>query len=390
MKITQTTIFGEPKLKIRNRKSKNKNGLKFFKPTEENFESIIDDLENIHKRTRFTVGLSGGKDSVSTAHKLDQMGKLDSCFHIKTNIGIQKTTDFVQELCDDMGWKLHIVEPQPKFVYVAFCLQYGFPTGDFHRLIMGYLKYHSMRNFALTLDKKNHCIISGVRKFESERRFGNYPEPIQTDGSVWWGCPRFYDTTEEVYRDVHENGLRITPIHEILGFSGECMCGSYATAGQKQQIRDIDPKLADFIEWIEVGVSKFGTNQAKSHAKWGGYSKMSDLEKQQTLKQFFEDNPDLEIVNDIEKLVCGDECGAGIFLSDTCNYCNGEGKWNQAAQSYMKNHICQCIVLDRKFCPVCHKICHHDTTLSPKQKIDPGYGGMSSQESYKEEELILA
>ena len=43
-----------------------------------------------------------------------------------------------------------------------------------------------------------------------------------------------------------------------------------------------------------------------------------------------------------------------------------------------ENHICQCITLDRKFCPVCNKPCHHDTTLNPKQKIDPGYGGMSS------------
>ncbi len=68
--------------------------------------------------------------------------------------------------------------------------------------------------------------------------------------------------------------------------------------------------------------------------------------------------------------------GTGRITSGMCVYCNGTGEWNQAAQAYVKNHICQCITLDRKFCPVCNKACHHDTTLSPRQKIDPGYGGM--------------
>jgi len=60
-----------------------------------------------------------------------------------------------------------------------------------------------------------------------------------------------------------------------------------------------------------------------------------------------------------------------------CNFCNGTGEWNNAAQKFMDSHICQCFDYDRKNCPVCHKPCHHDTSLNPKQKIDPGYGGIS-------------
>ena len=66
--------------------------------------------------------------------------------------------------------------------------------------------------------------------------------------------------------------------------------------------------------------------------------------------------------------VC-DFCKGVSSSSYVCVYCNGTGEWNQAAQAYVKNHICQCIVLDRKFCPVCNKPCHHDTTLNPKQTI---------------------
>ena len=78
--------------------------------------------------------------------------------------------------------------------------------------------------------------------------------------------------------------------------------------------------------------------------------------------------------------VCDFCKGVGSSATNVCVYCNGTGEWNQAAQSYVKNHICQCIVLDRKFCPVCNKPCHHDTSLNPKQTIDSGHGGMSVPE----------
>lgn len=77
--------------------------------------------------------------------------------------------------------------------------------------------------------------------------------------------------------------------------------------------------------------------------------------------------------------------GSGKFPYELhCQFCNGTGEENNAAKSYVNNHICQCIVNDRKNCPVCKKECHHDTTLAPKQTIDGGYGGISSKPKYKE------
>lgn len=314
MKTTQTTIYGEPELKLRNKRAKTINGLKYIPSTGESFDDIINDLKNIHGRSKFYALTSGGKDSMNVAHRLAVRGELEACVHIKTNIGISKTTEFIQEECDKQGWKLYIIEPQPKFLYTAFVLQYGFPVKNFHNMIMGYLKYQTMRNFALdSRFKKDHCLISGVRKFESEQRFGNYPEPIQTDGQMWFGCPLFYMKDDEVYRYVLENGLRITPVHDLLGFSGECMCGSFAVAGQKQMIRDIDPKLADFIEWLEDGVARFGTSQAKRYGKWGGHTKMSELEEQQMITDFFQDHPELQAVEKMAQTICGVECGAGTM-----------------------------------------------------------------------------
>lgn len=311
-KSIQKTLFGEKPLKISNKKIIKSSGMKFYSSPEESFESIIEELETVYHRTKFISGFSGGKDSMTTTHKLDQMGKLDSVFHIKTNIGLQMTTDFVEETCEKMGWKLQVIEPSPKYTYASHVLQYGFPGPGFHRLIMGKLKYKTMRDFALSYDKQNHCIISGIRKFESERRMGNYPLPIQSDGALWFGCPIFYDSTEFTYKYVHENGLKISPAYSLgLGTSGECMCGSFAGKGEKLLIRKLDPKLADYIEWLEDGIQRFGTNAAKRWSKWGEQAKMTELEQQQQMDEFFKENPDLEIVNEIEAYVCGQECGAG-------------------------------------------------------------------------------
>jgi len=69
--------------------------------------------------------------------------------------------------------------------------------------------------------------------------------------------------------------------------------------------------------------------------------------------------------------------GKNMF-NENCTYCNGTSEHNILADEYLKNYICQCITWDRKNCPVCKKVCHHDSSQTPKQKIDPGYGGMSN------------
>jgi len=70
--------------------------------------------------------------------------------------------------------------------------------------------------------------------------------------------------------------------------------------------------------------------------------------------------------------------GKKIYLGHPCTFCNGTGEWNQAGENYLKDHICQCIIWGREFCPVCGKKCHHDSHCTPKQTIDSGYGGLSA------------
>lgn len=83
--------------------------------------------------------------------------------------------------------------------------------------------------------------------------------------------------------------------------------------------------------------------------------------------------------------------GRGVAVAGKeCVYCNGTGEWNAAAQAYVKNHICQCINWDRRNCPVCMKKCHHSSSQSNKQIIDPGHGGQSVAKNWDDQEKDIA
>jgi len=315
LKTTQTTFGKVGDKKIYNTRNKKKGKHNWYYTEARTFEDIINEVEDIHGRKNFYCLFSGGKDSMTVAHKLHEMKKLKSIVHINTHVGLQMTEDYVRDVCREYNWPLRIIEPAMQYIYAARVLEYGFPINNNHRIIMGYLKYHAMHNFALQ-DKDNHCLVSGIRKMESSRRAKNYLTPIQRDGSIWFCNPIFYYTGSETYRYIHENGLRISPAYETpLRVSGDCLCGSFSSYHDKAALRNIDPKLADYIEWLEIGIEKFGTKNAKKYGKWGGTTKMSDLEQQRQLDQFITNNPMLGNISEMESQVCGTECGPGTLRS---------------------------------------------------------------------------
>ena len=59
------------------------------------------------------------------------------------------------------------------------------------------------------------------------------------------------------------------------------------------------------------------------------------------------------------------------LLNTSCPFCNGTGEFTKISESYFKSHICQCIFLNRKTCPLCGKKCHHDTPNKPKLLLGP-------------------
>lgn len=306
MKKKQKDIFGNEIIKVRTSHKPKKTGSQFYATDAVTPADIIKELEEKYDRRSFYALTSGGNDSLMTCHVLAEMNKLKKVVHIDTGTGIKATQDFVKDTCQSYGWPLQIIYPPFKYIYVAFCLEHGFPGAGVHKSIMAHLKYRAMRNFALSADPKNHCLVTGIRQFESERRKVNYNYPINRDNSVWFANPIFYKSQEDVYRYVRENGIKSNPVSKILGFSGECNCGAYAQRDEKLLIRRLDSHRADFIEWIEDGVNRFGTPKARKFAKWGNTPAMIDLKQQLDI--------DGEPISDMQELLsCRVECGAGTM-----------------------------------------------------------------------------
>tara|TARA_B100000470_G_C19684724_1_gene343716 strand:- start:16 stop:327 length:312 start_codon:yes stop_codon:yes gene_type:complete len=78
----------------------------------------------------------------------------------------------------------------------------------------------------------------------------------------------------------------------------------------------------------------------------------------------------ITMTDDENCLVCKGN-GTIELLDSQCPFCNGTGEFTKSAESYLQSHICQCIFLDRKMCPICAKKCHHDTPNRPKVLINP-------------------
>ena len=314
--MTQTTIDGSPTTKARGRARQTK-GRDFFAASGESFEDIVNDMEKVHGRKRFYALASGGKDSMYVVDRLARMGKLETVVHIRTNVGLEMTTDFLVDYCKEMGWPLRIIEPKARYIYVSHVLQYGFPSTGIHNVIMAKLKYIPMRDFILNEDREGHVLVSGVRRYESRRRMQNFPDPILRDGSMWFCAPAFHMTDSDIYRYVHTEGLKISPAYK-RGFntSGECMCGSFAARGEKKLIHDVDENLAGSFEWLEEGVRRFGTPMARKYGQWGGTAKMTEIEMQKILDVFVKTHADVPL-EAAEQVVCGAECGAGTMRGET-------------------------------------------------------------------------
>ena len=313
--MSQQTIDGIDQIKITPKIVRRPTAITPHRTRSQDPADILRQVEEEYGRDKFYVLCSGGKDSQTVCDFVAEQGKLAGVAHVRTNIGLSMTTDFIKDYCQSKGYPCHIIDPNPKYVYVSDVLQHGFPGPGYHGRIMMKLKYIAMRNFAFSIDKKRHCLISGVRHYESARRMQRHKEAITNDGNLWMCAPYFYKKDADVYREFISKGLPISPAYKHgFSISGECLCGCFADGIQeKELIRKVDPKLSEFIEWLEEGVRKFGTAEAQKYAKWGGMSRMEDLDLQTRLDD----------TESMEGLVCGQECGPGSYKEYETSPVNG-------------------------------------------------------------------
>lgn len=212
---------------------------------------------------------SGGNDSTTLAHMFKDWA--DYAAHCNTGIGIEKTREFVRETC--ASWDLPLIEvlPDEGDDYESLVLDQGFPGPGHHFKMYQRLKERGLRKVrrqVVTNPRRERVLfLAGRRREESQRR-ASIPESDR-QGSIVFVSPLVHWTKEDlnVYRKMHPDVPR-NEVSDTLHMSGECLCGSFAHAGELGEIRFWFPEVAAHIDALEEKVAATGKFPAQK-CKWG-------------------------------------------------------------------------------------------------------------------------
>lgn len=249
---------------------------------------------------------SGGKDSMVVAHEMEKAGRLAGCIFIDTTC-----KSFVEEECAKQGWPLHVVSSE--MGYRDFIIRYGFPSVSFHHQIMQTLKYHALRIFRREYYEKNKeapLLFSGIRKFESARRFLNASYDLDYFDGCYWEQPIRLFSTEVRNKKLAEYKATINPVYKVLHYSGECICGSFSSREEIDMIDTFYPRMAAYIRDLEEDVKKYGSKIARRHSSWGNNEGFTDALKQNKMENF------------VDQMVCANCYDDQVMLAQSGGACS--------------------------------------------------------------------
>ena len=255
-------------------------------------KSIIQEAIYTYDPVAVYVGFSGGSDSLATTHWM--MKNVPGCkaFHANTGIGIEATREFVRETCREYGWPLIEVRAKEDCGqdYDELVRERGFPGPDMHKKMYARLKERCIEK--VVRDSKTHrmdkvLIATGIRHDESRIRAGYAGREINRRGAQVWANPLYWWTKGDMGKYIEHHGLPKNPVSDMLGMSGECLCGAFAHKGEKELIRIIAPGVVDRIERLEKECLKMGMTWGwEQHPPPGGYNpdqSVMDFETEQPM-----------------------------------------------------------------------------------------------------------
>jgi 3'-phosphoadenosine 5'-phosphosulfate sulfotransferase (PAPS reductase)/FAD synthetase len=216
------------------------------------------------------VLFSGGNDSTTLAHLFRQ--DADYAAHANTTIGIEATRDFVRNACEE--WGLELIErkpPRESDHYRALVLEGGFPGPAMHFKMFTRLKERALvqvrRELVSNPRKERVVFIAGRRRTESQRR-ANVPIS-ERRGSVVWVSPLVNWTKLDLntYR-ILAGDVPSNPASDLIHMSGECLCGAFASPGERAEIDQWFPLALEEVRELE-GLIADRTDIPDHRKTWG-------------------------------------------------------------------------------------------------------------------------
>lgn len=198
------------------------------------------------------VGFSGGNDSTTLAHMFRR--DVDFALHANTTIGIEETREYVRNTCEE--WGLSLIERTPpretdQYRHLVLTREKGkkgqalggFPGPAMHFKMFQRLKERAIeqvqREVITNSRRERFVVILGRRRTESQRRsrvsiVDRRGSRLNVSPLVNWTkadlntyrlrCARCGDT------------LPSNKASSLVHMSGECLCGSFAAPGEREEI----------------------------------------------------------------------------------------------------------------------------------------------------------
>lgn len=225
-----------------------------------NSKEIYDRAILDFKPKAIVMMFSGGDDSLTTYHVAREIGiKFDFVIHGNTRTGIPKTTEFVRQAVEKIGDRY--IEADAGDSYIRYLMRKGFfGIGiSSHAISYHILKQdHFERVVAANIRKRQRnfpiLFINGMRRDESQNRKKRMTSPFKITprrpNDMWlslildWSKP---DLKEYLYG----NSIERCPVAVNLCRSGECMCGTMQSKGDRAEASYYYPEWGRQLDELE-------------------------------------------------------------------------------------------------------------------------------------------
>jgi 3'-phosphoadenosine 5'-phosphosulfate sulfotransferase (PAPS reductase)/FAD synthetase len=208
------------------------------------------------------VGFSGGGDSLLCLHLMRKYYPAKA-FHANTGIGIEATRQFCRDYCKKHSVKFVEIRAKEDCGqdYDQMVIEQGFPGPAMHGKMYQRLKERPIRELHRRYKQRRGgkiMMLTGIRYDESQVRAGYKDRIIDVVNGVVWVNPVYFFSGQEKYDWLNDHGIERNPVSEIIGMSGECLCGAFASKGELEMVRLIEPETAERIEALQERVYEAG------------------------------------------------------------------------------------------------------------------------------------
>lgn len=230
------------------------------------------------------VGFSGGNDSTTLTHIFRQ--DIDFALHANTTIGIEETRDFVRNTCEE--WGLALMERTPpretdRYRHLVLTREKGkkgqalggFPGPAMHFKMFQRLKERAIeqvqREVVTNPRRERFVVILGRRRTESQRRSNvgivdRRGSRVNVSPLVNWTKADLNTYRLRAARD--GDALPSNTASDLIHMSGECLCGAFASPGERAEIAYWFP--GPFEQIAELESLLRDRNDIPEHRKtWG-------------------------------------------------------------------------------------------------------------------------